>query len=402
MKKNFLGIFALYWLYRPKVHHIILKIMKGDEKFRELAKSSLMCSNEVHMYKSVLPFFRKFLRDNNATLFNTDEWWTPRVYIADYGVFPELSDGVETIVALENLKPLGYRMGPKIDLDEEHLRLMIKNIALYHSVPYALRIKGDPKLDELASKLSPFSFLSDTGEELGAYKRLLSVGMQRFFDLVEKNSTYQYDEAFMENCKRFKKNHLENGALKLMQSILKKDEIFSIILHGDYNRNNVLFKYEQLDGFDNPTGIKMYDFQEIRYATPVIDIAFFMYMNIHSSLREQLWDNLLEYYHETLVESLIDILKCDKDDERLKPYSFENFMQHFSKHAFYGVPICLHYIPWIACSQDECEQIAHWFETNMFCDEYFKITQTSGGEDVDKRIVSIVKHASDKGYMDIV
>ena len=376
--------------------------MKGDENFRELAQSSLMNSNEVHMYKNVLPFFRKFLKDNNASVFNPDEWWTPRVYFADYAVFPELSESPETIVALENLKPAGYRMGPKIDLDEDHLRLMIKNIAFYHSVPYALRIRGDPKLEELASQLNPFAFVSETGEELGAYKRLLSVGMNRLFDLVEKNPAYQYNETFMANCKKFKDKHFKDGAIKLMQSILAKDEVFSIILHGDYNRNNVLFKYVQPDGFDKPTGIKMYDFQEIRYATPVIDLAFFMYMNIHYDLRDQLWDELLKYYHETLIESLTDILKCSKNDERLLPYAFDKFLDHFAKHAFYGVPITLHYVPWIACPEEECAQIAHWFETDMNGEEYFNIAQIAGGEEVDKRIVSIFKHASDKGYMNIL
>lgn len=377
--------------------------MKGDEDFREFTTSKMLCSNEVYMYKTVVPFFRKYLKDNNSTLFNPDEWWSPRVYFADCGVFPELSDTPETIVALENLKPAGYRMGPKIDLDEAHLRLMIKNIAFYHSVPYALKIRRDPKHEELASKISPFSFMSDTGEELGkTYKRLIHVGLCRLLNLVENNPAYQYDDVFMANCKKLRDNHLEKGLLQLMQSFLKHDEVFSIILHGDYNRNNVLFKYEQAEGFDNPTGIKMYDFQEVRYATPVIDLAFFMYMNIHYNLREQVWDELLKYYHETLIESLTDILKCGKDDERLKPYAFDKFLDHFAKHAFYGVAIAMHFVPWIASPEEECAKIAHWFETDMNSDEFFKIAQICGGEDVDKRIVSIVKHASDKGYMNVV
>lgn len=374
--------------------------MKGDDNFRELAKSMLMCSNEVFMYKTVIPFFKKYLKDNKAILFDPEEWWTPRVYFADHGMFSELSDAEETILALENLKTSGYRMGPKIDLDEAHLRLMIKNIALYHSLSYALRIRKDPKLEEMASQLAPFSFLSESGEELGSYKRLFEVGLHRFYNLVD-DPKYQNSESFVSNVRRFKEKYGTNP-LVLMESILKRDDVFSIILHGDYVRNNVLFKYEQSEGFKNPKGIKMYDFQEIRYATPVIDIAFFMYMNIHYTKREELWDSLLEYYHENLIASLTDILKCDKNDECLNPYSFNNFLDHLAKHAFYGVIICLHYVPWIACSEEECSKVAHWFETDMNGDEFFNITQICGGEDVDKRIVSIVKHASDKGYMNIV
>ena len=50
----------------------------------------------------------------------------------------------ESILALENLKPASYRLGPKLDLDEEHLTLMIKVIAEYHAMSYALKIQ-DPK-----------------------------------------------------------------------------------------------------------------------------------------------------------------------------------------------------------------------------------------------------------------
>lgn len=383
---------------RETLHNVILKIMKGDDNFRSLSKSLQMCSNEVEIYKQIIPFFKKYLKDNNATLFNPDDWWTPKVYFADTGVFPALSDGKETLVALENLKTSGYRMGPKIDLDEAHLRLMIKNIALYHSLSYALRIKQDPALEELAKKLEPISFLSKNGEELESYKRLFTVGMERFFNLIDKDSKYHFSQDFLADVDNFKRKFFATP-MKQMEKFLKKDDTFSLILHGDYVRNNVLFKYAGADGFENPKGIKMYDFQEIRFATPVIDIAFFMYMNIHQSQRDQLWDLLLQYYHDTLIASLTDILKCEASDPRLTPYNFTNFQNHFEKHAFYGVMVCLHYVPWIASPEEDTQKIAHWFETDMNSKEFYEITQICGGTEVDDRIVSIVKHASEQGYM---
>lgn len=388
-------------LARPQLHHVIVKILKGDENFRQLSKATLMCTNEVIVYRDIIPVFKKYLKDNDVTFFNPEDWWTPRIYYADYGVFEELGEGVETIIAMENLKSTGYRMGPKIDLDEPHLRLMIKNIALYHSVSYALKIRKDPKLEELASQLAKFPYYTEEGGELLSYKRLITVGMNRLFELVEKNPKYQLSETFVADVKRLKEKHFDCTG-KLMQSFINPDDDFSIILHGDYVRNNVLFKYDNPEGFDNPTNIKMYDFQEIRYATPVIDLAFFMYMNTPESLRAKLWDSLLQLYHDTLIESLTHILKCDKNDERLKPYRFENFMDNFNRHAFYGIGICLHYAPWMSCSDEECAEIAHWWETDMYGDEFFKITQICGGQAVDERIVGFVKHASDRGYMKII
>jgi hypothetical protein len=162
-----------------------------------------------------------------------------------------------------------------------------------------------------------------------------------------------------------------------------------------------MFQYDSPDGHENPKAIKMIDFQETRYSTPVVDLAFFMYMNIPAALRSKVWDSLLDLYHETLMNSLIDILKCVKSDERLVPYSRENFLNHFKSFAFYGVMIGIHFIPWMACPEDECQKMSELFETDIQSPELHRLCQICGGADVDFRITSIAQHAFEKGYMDI-
>jgi Ecdysteroid kinase-like family len=371
--------------------------MKGDKNFRDATKSSMQCSNEVYIYKEVLPYFKKIVTESDASL-STD--WCPRVYFADYKVFPELSDDQETILALENLKPFGYRLGSRIDLDETHLQMMIKHIATYHAVNYSMRIKKDPMLEALAKGLTPFSYLQKDGQEMESYKILFVIALERFFNVIESNSTFKEDKNFCERVQKFKKDYL-NHPLTLMEKFHENDDIFSIILHGDYNRNNVLFQYDQCEGYENPKAIKMIDFQEVRYATPAIDLMFFMYMNIPPELRPKIWDSLLELYHETLTTSLIDILKCENNDELLEPYSFPNFIAHFKKNAFYGVMIGIHFIPWMACPEEQCQEMSHLFETDIQSPELRRLCQICGGNDVDYRITSIAEHAYQKGYMDI-
>src|SRR5690349_19285521 len=126
---------------------MIVKIMKGDKNFREATKSFTQCSNEVYIYKNVIPYFKKFLATSGASF---DSEWVPKVYYSDYKQFDELGEEKETVLALENMKPAGYRLGPRIDLDEAHLRMMVKHIASYHAVSYSMRIKKDPMLEELA------------------------------------------------------------------------------------------------------------------------------------------------------------------------------------------------------------------------------------------------------------
>lgn len=383
--------------FSDTLHKLIVKIMKGDKNFRDATKSSTQCSNEVYVYKEVIPYYQKFVADSGASL-KAD--WAPRVYYADYKKFPELGDEMETVLALENLKPSRYRLGPRIDLDENHLKSMIKHIAPYHAVSYALRIQKDPMLEKLAAGLIPLSFVKSDGEDLDSYKMLFIIALKRFFAIVETDSKFKEIDGFSELVEKFKEKYFERPTV-LMQKMLETDDIFSLILHGDYNRNNVLFQYEKPDGYDAPTNIKMIDFQEVRYATPVIDLAFFMYMNLPTALRPALWDSLLELYHETLTVSLMDLLKCERDDERLAPYSFKNFLEHFKKFAFYGVMIGIHFIPWMACPEEQCQEMSNLFETDLHSPELQRLAFICGGSDVDDRITSIAVHAFEKGYMDI-
>jgi thiamine kinase-like enzyme len=376
------------------VHKIFIKIMKENIEFREKTKSNVQCSNEIYIYQNVIPYFKNFLRNIPISTFNDDNW-IPRIYFADYRVFEELGSEKETILALENLNYKGYKLGPRLDLDEDHLTLMIKHIASYHAVSYAIRITDKQELIKLASGLIPLSFLTPEGDELESYGILFKIALMRFFRVVEERKELHEDEEFMESIGKFKKLYNEKP-LMLMESFLKNDDDYAVMLHGDYNRNNVLFRYDQV-----PVEIRMFDFQETRFASPVIDLAFFMYMNLPSALRPQIWDKLLKTYHETLMSSLTDILKCENDDERLTKYTFEKFLEYISKFMFYGVMIGIHFIPWMACSGEECQKLTTYFETDMKCEELKNLAQICGGKDVDDRIISIALHAFEKGYMKI-
>lgn len=238
----------------------MIKLMKGDKKFREQSKSNLQCSNEIYIYKTVIPFFQKFVGDNVKSIdtFN----WIPRIYYAEKGVYPELSDDEETILVMENLKYSGYRLGPKIDLDENHLRLMTKNIAKYHSVTYALRIVNEVKLPELIDGIKPLRFLNEKGEiDLETNNVWFKIAMPRLFKSVEELPEEEMNPKLIEEMKKFQMK-FGDEPIRMMEKLLVTDEL-SVIQHGDYYRNNVLFKYENENDFENPMGMKMFDFQVV-------------------------------------------------------------------------------------------------------------------------------------------
>ena len=379
---------------------MIVKIMKGDENFRNETNAAALCLNELHIYRDVIPYFQKFLVDINIKAFDPHQW-VPKVYFADAKIIEELGDNEETILVMENLTPKHFRMGPRVDLDEPHLELMAKLIASYHSVSYAMRINQDPMLEKLVKGLIPYSFFASDGSVLDAQQTFYKTGLKRVFNCVIKDEKLHANKKFIQDVKNLKKVAFEHP-LKFMESFLAKDEVFSIILHGDYNRNNVLFHYMEPDGYDEPTDIRMIDFQEVRYGTPAIDISFFMYMNMPGPLREEYWDKLLKIYHKTLLKCLRETLNCYKDDPRLKPYSYENFIAHFNENALYGAVVAMVFIPMMACPEDECARLTELYDNDFLSKELEELTLSCGGRNVDNRLIEILQHASKKGYLDIL
>jgi hypothetical protein len=186
-----------------------------------------------------------------------------------------------------------------------------------------------------------------------------------------------------------------------MENFLLNRGTFSVILHGDYNQTNVMFKYESESGHENPQDIRMLDFQETRYASAVIDIACFMYINMSASTRVLLWEKLLQIYHETVIECLVDILKCEKEDPMLEPYSYENFYQHFKENAFYAAMAAISTLPMMMCSDDESQRIEQLYDNDYQSQELQKLSLVCGGKEVDERIKGIFVHAYEKGYLKI-
>lgn len=307
--------------YRKTELNVVVKMMKPPSQLRTNLNMEKQFVNEVFIYKNVIPtILAKF-----QTKFRTIEQnlWCPQVYMTEIGLFPALSDETETILAMENLAEKGFRLGPRINLTVEELTLMTRAIAQYHASNYALRINKDPDLEMLINGIAPFN---------GFQNHLYQTALERVFTYLDNNPNEIDGEMFGRNVNYLKTNY-GTTPVTLMKRFLRSDNVFSVILHGDYNRNNVLFKYEQ----DTAVDLRFIDFQEVKYGSPAIDLSFFMYMNMQPSLFENgLNEKLLRLYHEHLIESLCELLECKQHDVRLSAYGWDTFYEHYKQFALYG------------------------------------------------------------------
>lgn len=326
--------------------------MKPPSKAREQVNAEMQFTNEIFIYHDVIPTYYKKFQEKFKTI--DKDLWCPKVYLAEVGKYPELSDLVETILVMDDLTPKGYRLGNRSNLDREELLLMTKSIAQYHACTYALRILKDPVLEELKNGIKPLRFIREDGTS--SYSSPYKVSMKRLFKCVEDSSEVTQSDKFRKDIQELKSRY-GNQPLDLMERFLRNHETYSVILHGDYNRNNVLFKYENRQGQDIPIDLRLIDFQELRYGSPAIDLSFFMYMNMHPKLlKEDFFEELLSKYHSHLINALCELLECKRDDIRLKEYDYDNFSNHFKQFAFYGAMVSIMFSKFYHLKLFECLQ----------------------------------------------
>lgn len=65
---------------------MIVKLMKGDEQFRNGTKSYTQFANEIYYYTRIQPCFEQMLADSRSSI--AFENITPKVYLAFFGRIP--------------------------------------------------------------------------------------------------------------------------------------------------------------------------------------------------------------------------------------------------------------------------------------------------------------------------
>lgn len=97
----------------------------------------------------------------------------------------------------------------------------------------------------------------------------------------------------------------------------------SVINQGDSWAPNFLIRTIESTG---EIEALLLDFQLARCASPVTDLSFFIYSCTDKTLRDKEFDNLLEFYHRE-VANTISVLGSDPE----KVYSWKQFLKEVKK-----------------------------------------------------------------------
>uniref|UniRef100_A0A1B6KJH2 CHK kinase-like domain-containing protein n=1 Tax=Graphocephala atropunctata TaxID=36148 RepID=A0A1B6KJH2_9HEMI len=293
----------------PLEQPMVVKFNMDDELTRNWLHLNEQFRNEVLVYEKVLPFLDRDKRINNIF---------PRYF---YGYASESEDPSKYTIILEDLRKSGYKLSPEfIDLDFAHCALAFKKLGAFHALSFAAKQSNLKGFTDIVESLIESRLFEHNWEDADY---LYSGSVDRAAGPLLKNGE---KVAEINNFK----NKLKNSYV-YFKNLLTVNEPMGVICHGDFCRNNVLYKYDN----GSPIDIKFFDLATARYGSPMLDFTFFFFLNCSEKSRKLNRDEFLQIYHHALSTSI----------PGLQVPSLEDFKEEFRQKAVYGFLICSFFKP---------------------------------------------------------
>lgn len=177
-----------------------------------------------------------------------------------------------------------------------------------------------------------------------------------------------------------------NGESSTMTELLRPVEPTAVLCHGDFCRNNLLFRYDPVTG--RPVDAVVLDPATSRYASPAVDLSFLLYMNTSDADRAARWDEYVAAY----LAGVADVTPADRPSPPLDAAAVHAEMR---ASGLYGYAHCSFFLPaMVDVRPPDVERL-----TRCTDDERIDMINESGGTDADKLLASIVRHMVDRRYV---
>ncbi|XP_054286483.1 uncharacterized protein LOC129002587 [Macrosteles quadrilineatus] len=256
---------------------LVVKFEPFDKEIQRELRTAIQFHNEVLVYNDLLPLLNKY---NKITQ-----------------IFPKFYHGISTltlpeddVIVIEDLRPKGFQMAKqRVMLDYEHLKLAMEKLGIYHALSYITKHERPNEFYNLVKNLKETTWIDDGLVISPVIKHAFHRAMDPLI-AADKHS------AILQKVL----SRVDESVVKFLLELVHPEEPLAVLCHGDFNRNNMLFKYNQ----DVPESVRFFDVATARYSSPSIDIAFLLFMNSTKEVRSAHWDDLLSVYHQSLTNNL--------------------------------------------------------------------------------------------------
>ncbi|XP_016659189.1 uncharacterized protein LOC100160101 [Acyrthosiphon pisum] len=364
-------LFGTFTTSDESQHRVVIKLKLRDEKKRIQFKIDFQFHNEITMYERIIPF----LFECHRSMAGVRNWPTFARFFYGRNKCGEFFE--RDLIVLENVNPLGFRLSEdRPFLDYDHVLIAFRALAKFHGFSYTAKHKDPDRFQEIIMDIRDTQFDAD-GQWLFKNNALSRFG-KRGVDQLLKRSGDLYREN--KHMRRF--NEIIGDGNNSLRRVLVPQEPFSVVCHGDFNRNNVLFRYDEVG---LPVDVLLFDFGTPRYGSPVLDLSFFLYMNTTQNLRESRLDDLLNAYCLTLAESVPSGVRVPNRAE---------LDSEMSKCALLGLAHALFFLP------HQLESDTH--HEGMDEEEIIEWILQLGGDTATNRVADLVQHIVDMEYTNVL
>jgi len=384
-----------------KLHNVIVKTMPDSAVIRKVQNSPDQFFNEIKAYSEIIPLLLQTCAVSSGGDLNVDRHSSN--LSAAYDLFPKCycvaGDSGNEMIVLQNLRNFGYRIGGDkfMLMDYEHIVVALEGLARFHALSYGAKKKDLRSFEErvLAQIRDARHFVkkqttSDAITE--GYQINISHIAMMVFDKINEKQPEEWG-LYTEKLERVRRR-VENCP-ELIRELLVPEEPLAVLCHGDFNRNNIMFRY---DSDNKPCDVKFIDFQTPFYASPAIDLSFFLFVNASPELWATRWNDMFSVYHRTLLDTLSEFLGCSQETLQLE-FSREAFECQFSKYLLYGFLLAACFILANAEDPDGLKMFELYNDCIPTLEELFNIMQETiklVGAEVFDRVLPLTKEMLDR------
>lgn len=194
---------------------------------------------------------------------------------------------------LQDLAEKSFEMIDKNDLTVDHILLVMKALGKFHAVSLALKDQDPQKFSEIVNGLHEQHFRPGNNSDIA---NMFNNSAMTVIDAITDDKDAHLLEAVLKLYERDQYDILidcVNG---------NQNEPFSVVTHGDMWSNNSMFRNNNKN---KPKKVSLIDWQMSRYASPILDITYYIFVSTTRELRGHNYNVYLKTYHESLSNHLI-------------------------------------------------------------------------------------------------
>ncbi|XP_039967038.1 uncharacterized protein LOC120779001 [Bactrocera tryoni] len=322
--------------------HTILKIAPTSPARRTHMRVKDMYTREVFMYANVFSEFNALHVPHAAGVTRAQFSAAPQM------LYASLKDDTEFII-FEDLTAADFAINSRTNLPTYDLVVCaFRALAQLHAMSFVLQARQPAHFAALVAQMDDNLFTPDMEEvsvEFGKKyvrrtRHLLEADLKLSGeDTPEMREVLQALHKIEDNFQGICLDAVDGAAYAP----------YSVICHGDFWNNNILYKFDSNNKQRN-TAIKakLIDFQISRYSPPILDLVHYLYACTEKPLRDAHFNEFMQIYYDTLAQFIRDY---ELDPAVLYPETI--FRQQLRQFGVYGYCMSAFAVPFFVSNASE-------------------------------------------------